>query len=295
MRKADLRRNVWRYSTRTEVLRKRTSTTKVIFYSDWDATVFYRINDRVKRDNRAWICIGEGINNDPLLRTYDKWTTYFGSDTLDVYAATTTYSTGEQIYSGTAAYISIVDTNLGQLVTDTAYWLPIDIAAWVQFSIYALGDRVTSGGLTYVSIQAANQNNAPASSPTFWVVTSPQILRTSAFQVPSANGLNIFRLPTGFLREAPQNPKQGSYTPFGAPSANPYGDFVYQGNYFMTQLAGPINFRFATVCEILTQSGGKLQNISATYRLLMSEARIVNGIEVGAIEAPEDSYLSLRT
>lgn len=317
IRRAELRRNVWRYSIRTEVLRKRTATTKVIMFSEWDALVSYEINDRVRRNSKSWICVGEGINNDPATRTFDFWMSYFGSDTADVYDATVTYSTGEQVYVGDLGYISLVDDNLGNVVTNVLFWYPISVAAWVQFGIYPLGDRVTFGGVTYVSIQAANQNHSPDVSPTWWTVTSSQKLALSSFRVPTGGGLNVFRLPTGFMREAPQNPKQGSYTPSGAPSAPAYTDIDYEGKYFKTALAGPINFRFAadiedpnemdplfingfsnrlafTVCEPLTQSSSKLAGIGGSYNKFMSEARTVNGIETGPVEAPEDSYISLR-
>lgn len=317
IRRAELRRNVWRYAIRTEVLRKMTSTTKVIFYPDWDSRVDYDQNDRVERDNRTWIAIRDGVNNDPSLRTYDYWTTYFGSDTCDVYSATTTYSTGEQVYVGDVGYISIADENEGNAVTDIAYWLPIGPSDWAQWTIYALGRRVTSGGITYVSLQNANQNNAPASSPSHWAVTGSVTLRTAAYTVPTSLGLNIFRLPRGFMRAAPQAPKQGSYLPLGAPAGLPYTDFDYEGNYFRTSQAGPIALRFCAdiedprlmdplfidgfscrlaleTCEILTQSDKKIANIGGHYNKFMSEARIVNAIETGPTEPPEDAYIALR-
>lgn len=317
LRRGELRRNVWRYAIRTEVLRKMTATTKVIFHPDWDARVDYDINDRVKSDNKTWIAVGFGVNHAPTLRTYDYWTNYFGSSTCDVYDATVTYSTGEQVYVGDVGYISIVDENKGNLVTDIAKWLPIGPIAWEQWKIYAIGKRVTSGGVTYVSLVNDNQNNTPASSPTKWAVTGSQVLRTAAFTVPTASGYNIFRLPFGFMRAAPQAPKQGSYLPLGAPAGLAYSDFDYEGNYFRTSLSGPIALRFCAdiedpdlmdplfvdgfsarlaleTCEILTQSDKKLAGIGGHYNKFMSEARIVNAIETGPTEPPEDAYIALR-
>lgn len=318
LRRSELRRNVWRYAIRTEVLRKMTATTKVIFYPEWDARVDYDLNDRVKRDSRTWIGVGFGINHDPALRTYDYWNTYFGSDTCDVYSATATYSTGEQVYVGDVGYISIVDENKGNAVTDIAYWLPIGIADWEQWKIYAIGKRVLYNGVTYVSLVNDNQNFAPDANPSQWAVTGSQLLRSAAFIVPTSLGLNIFRLPCGFMRTAPQAPKQGSYTPLGAPAGLPYSDFDYEGNYFRTSQGGPIPLRFCAdiedpnlmdpmfidglscrlaleTCETLTQSDKKLANIGGHYSKFMSEARIVNAIETGPTEPPEDSYIALRT
>jgi hypothetical protein len=324
VRKSELRRNVWRYAIHTEVLRARTDTTNVIIFSTWDALVKYEINDRVYRDGKAWICIGVGIGFDPNARTYDHWVGYFGSDTADVYSSTTTYTIGEQVYSGALAYISVQDGNTGNVLTDITYWLPITVPAWVQFGIYDIGNRVKVSGVTYVSIQANNQNHAPASSPTFWAVTSSQTMALSSYTAPIAagsnivtSGRNIFRLPKGFLREAPQAPKQGSYLPLGAPAGLAYSDWQYEGNYFTTVMPGPIAFRFVAdvedpndmdpmfidgfsarlafeVCEVLTQSSSKLSELGGMYNKFMTEARAVNGIETGPTEPPEDAYLSCR-
>ena len=50
-----------------------------------------------------------------------------------------------------------------------------DHAAWSSGTTYALGDRVilTSTHKVYESLQAANTNNAPATSPTWWIEVSP--------------------------------------------------------------------------------------------------------------------------
>jgi len=317
LRQSELRRNVWRFAIRTEVLRKMTPTTKVIFYPDWDARVDYDLNDRVQADSKTWIGVGTGVNNNPTGRTYDYWEGYYGSDTCDVYDADTSYSTGEQVYVGGVGYISIADENEGNAVTDIAYWYPVGVADWVQFKIYAIGKRAVYNGLTYVSLIDANQNFSPSSNPTKWAVTGSQVLRDAAFIVPTKRGQNIFRLPKGFMRTAPQEPKQGSYLPLGAPAGLPYSDFDFEGNYFRTSLAGPIDFRFCAdianpnlmdpmfidgyscrlaleTCEILTQSDKKLSNIGGHYAKFMSEARTVNAIETGPTEPPEDAYISLR-
>ena len=48
------------------------------------------------------------------------------------------------------------------------------------------------------------------------------------------------------------------------------------------------------VCETLTQSVSKLGAISTLYKQFMTEARIVNGIETGSEEPPEDDYIACR-
>jgi hypothetical protein len=325
VRKSELRRNIWRYAIHTELLRARTSTTNILLFSTWDASVKYEVNDRVILTGKTWISIGSGINKSPDARTYDYWVGYFGSDTADVYSSTTTYSVGEQVYSGTIPYISVADNNIGNLVTDTAYWLQISIADWVQLNIYDAGNRAVVSGVTYVSLQASNQNHPPASSPTWWSVTSSQVMALSSYTAPipsgsntASSGRNVFRLPKGFHREAPQAPKQGSYLPLGAPAGLPYSDWVYENNYFTTQLAGPIAFRFVAdvedpndmdpmfvdgfsarlaleICESISQSGSLTTELGGIYNKFMTEARAVNGIETGPTEPPEDAYISCRT
>ena len=317
IRRGELRRNVWRYSIRTETLRAFTPTTNLLFYPDWDPLVSYTINDRVQSNGRTWIAVGVGINNDPQNRDYLFWNTYFGSDTCDVFDPTVTYNTAEQVYVGSLAYVSIIDNNVGASITDTTSWLPLNDPVWNEFYIYPLGARVTLNGVTYVSIVASNELSQPDISPTKWAVTGVLVLRQAAFTVPIANGQNVFRLPMGWLRNAPQAPKQGSYMPLGAPSGNPYSDFDYEGNYFRTSLSGPINFRFCAdiedpnqmdplfidgftarlgleTCEVLTQSDKKLADIGGHYKMFMSEARTVNAIEEGPVEPPEDVYIRLR-
>lgn len=317
IRRGELRRNVWRYSIRTETLRVFTPTTKLLFYPDWDPAVYYTLNDRVQSNGRTWIAVGSGIGNDPQTRDYIFWTTYFGCDTCDVFDPTVTYNTAEQVYDSGLAYVSVIDDNLGEDIANTLSWLPIAPPPWNEFYLYSLGARVVFNGITYVSKVASNELSQPDTSPTKWAVTGSLTLRQAAFTAPIANGQNVFRLPMGWLRNAPQAPKQGSYMPLGAPSGNPYSDFDYEGNYFRTSLSGPIQFRFCAdiedpnlmdplfidgftarlgleTCEVLTQSDKKLADIGGHYKMFMSEARTVNAIEEGPVEPPEDVYISLR-
>lgn len=57
-------------------------------------------------------------------------------------------------------------------------------AAWASGTTYAVGNAVTSGGVVYDSIQAANTGNTPSSSPTFWRL-APQCTRTGAPAYPT--------------------------------------------------------------------------------------------------------------
>jgi len=48
------------------------------------------------------------------------------------------------------------------------------------------------------------------------------------------------------------------------------------------------------VCETLTQSSAKLATIAKEYQTFMSEERLVNAIEIGAEEPPEDDWVTCR-
>lgn len=128
---------------------------------------------------------------------------------------------------------------------------------------------------------------------------------------------NAFVLPNGFLREAPQDPKAGSSSFLGAPSGLAYNDWVFGDGLLISREVNPICLRFAAdvqdvstmdpmFCEMLAsrialegnervnQSAEKEGVIGQKYKTFGSEARMVNGIEQGASEPPEDDYLSCR-
>lgn len=134
----------------------------------------------------------------------------------------------------------------------------------------------------------------------------------------SSDTRNVYRVPANFLRKASQDPKAGSFSVLGAPSGALYDDWDFQGQYFTTSQANPIVFRFVAdvvnvpgfddmfceglaarigmeVCEKVTQSTGKVSTIAGKYQKFMSEARIVNAIEIGTEESPEDDWITART
>lgn len=52
-------------------------------------------------------------------------------------------------------------------------------SAYAAGTTYSIGNTVTSGGLSYVSIQDSNTGNTPASSPTYWTVFTQFNLRAA--------------------------------------------------------------------------------------------------------------------
>lgn len=208
-------------------------------------------------------------------------------------------------------------------------------------------------GMLYQSVQNSNIGNQPVGSiynpntpaTNWWVALNIRVPWISNFGSSASNsawlGLdaafdninisypvgtgpsvqtqnkNIFMLPHGFLRIAPQEPKAGSVSFLGAPTGRMYDDWEYNDKYLISQSPYPIVYRFGAdvtqvskmddqfcealgarvgleVCETLTQSGSKLANIERDYKKFVDEARTTNGIEQGPTEPPEDDYITCR-
>ena len=272
-----------------------------------------------------------------------------------LYVGATTYAAGAQVTASDAVtYTSLVAGNTGHNPANGAnptYWQVGGLsnpAAWVNTTSYAAGAQViASDGIIYSS-NSTNTGHSPANgvNPTYWTSTGAfapwtttitngiggslkwalisVALEKLTFAYPIGCGpaeesgtRNVYHLPSGFLREAPQNPNAGAVTFLGGPSGNQISDWEFESDYLITRDNTPITFRFGAdirgvqnmdpmFCEGLgariglecvervTQSTGKFSTILATYKAFMGDARAVNGIETGPVEAPEDDFISCR-
>jgi hypothetical protein len=327
LRRAEMRRNVWRFSIRTTALRAIDDDSKLVAFGTWATTVTYAVNDVVTGPDGLVYSSRAGTNiaHDPTTSP-TWWTLYFGPVIASVFDETLSYYAGELVYADT------------------------DADAYAGGTTYALGDLVSSSGIFYRSLSAGNLGHTPVSSPTYWAVYSDTTVflslsndndtapggatwldMTTAATVSDLNFIypigagpgsntttrNAYRVPNGFLREAPQDPKAGANTYLGGPGGLYYTDWNFEGDYFTTRDSGVIPFRFAAdindpslfdplfaegfscrlaleVCEPITQSNAKIQTIAGEYKKFMTEARTVNGIETGAVQPPEDSYITVR-
>lgn len=283
LRRAELRRNVWRFSIRRIALRAFDANTKQLTFAAYAAGTTYKQNDVVvASDGQAYTAlVGANVGNDPV-STLGKWTLYFGAPTAYLY----------------------------------------DSTAGISFYV---GEIVYSGGTSYFSLVSGNQTNPTTDLTGSWLTFTAQPTLTSMnFAYPIGSGpsnesttRNVFMLPVGFLREAPQDPKAAQNAFLGGPAGLRYNDWYYENQCFTSFDVGPILFRFASdvsdptmfdplfvegfacrvgleVCEALTQSTEKLSGIEQKYRKFMGEARTVNGIEEGPVDAPLDEYLTVR-
>lgn len=344
MRQAELRRNVWRFSVRRAALRPinvQTFTfpngtvqnpTLVLTPPAYSAVTTYLVGAIVSSGGSLWMNTAPAnLNNTPGV-VGSGWVNFFGSLCVNPYDSLQSYYSGEMVYKSTgigtyAVYLAVMNG---------ASEDPAVIDTYDATATYPAGALVVSGGINYISLVDMNLNHTPVSSPTAWAVSaltnsSQWVVLTGAvlsqinFIYPIGAGpvqqqatRNVYMLPYGYLRQAPQDPKAGSVSVLGGPSGLQYNDWIFEGNYIISREAQPIVLRFAaditdisamdsmfahglsariayTICEPVTTSTEKLKNCTMAYAKNMTEARQVNGIEEGPTEPPEDDWITCRS
>lgn len=381
LRETELRRNVWRFSIQTAVLRAISATTMQLTPALWSATTLYLPGAIVVDDDGDFWTSSqpENVNNAPGQSS--AWDQYFGPLTAEVWSSSGTYYAGDLAYrvlsnSTYVVFLSLQNNNSATPETAVAYdptvtygleavvsysgaqWrslLPFNLAntpaiapaAWDAALSYGTGFTVTgSDGYVYTSLGEGNiGNNPPTDGGVHWSTalvpnawsqeptlypSAPSWLPVYAALTPfflaspigyvanaSASARNRFRLPANYLREAPQDPKAGSATQWGAPTGLAYNDWLFQDNFILSRTPGPIIFRFAAdvtsvpkmdamfceglaakmalaACQPTTTSSKLKADIRSEYSQAIAEARLVNGIETGSEEPPEDDFLACR-
>lgn len=389
LRRAELRRNVWRFAIRRQVLRALDTNTMLLAPALWVSTTTYFAGSIVNDENgTAWISlIPNNLGNEPQYSPY--WAQYFGPMSVSLYDSTVSYSAGELVYTadgdgtnrvylslqtgnsdnpatGTAysatttyfknqvvtyssvAYMSLIDLNINNTPSSSA-------AAWASGTTYSIGQAVRgSDGIRYTSVGNGNIGHDPTTDGGVnWTNTGVLVpwasdfvggegsikwlqiggaefpmgvtLTTLNILYPIGSGpstqqssRNAYRLPAGFLRQAPSDPKAGSTSYLGAEWGLPYSDWLFEGNFIVSAMPGPIMLRFVAdmvdvqqmddmfceglgtrialeVCEPLSQSTAKKQLIASEYEKFMTEARLVNAIEIGSEEPPVDDWIACRS
>lgn len=263
----------------------------------WDATVTYSKNQTVTRSSIAYQSVIDlNIGNDPAL-LHALW------------LIGTTYATGNQVIgSDGVIYTSLINGNIGNNpVTDNG-------THWTGAGLFSPWTATFVGGTgSNKWLQVGGAEFPGGATLTTMNITYP----LGAGPSSQSGTRNVYRLPAGFLKMAPQDPKAGSTSWLGAPSGRDYDDWNREGNYLVTQSRGVIVLRFIAdvtdvasmhdmfceglgariglaVCEKLTQSVQKMNGIAQQYEKFMGEARLSNAIEEGPIEPELDDYLACR-
>jgi hypothetical protein len=335
LRVAELRRNVWMFSIRKAVLRPLGTTSMRVTFSAWASGTSYNFGAVVTYNGVIYYSlVASNMGNTPGT-DYVNWAQYFGPVVALPWASgssqggpvewssTTNYALGDQaIGSDGYLYASAVNGNLNNNPTTDGgvHWTKIGLAPTPN--PYYSGELVydTSNNV-YLSLIDNNIDQPPSSN---WYTLTGATLTEIQFLYPVGSGpatqsssRNVYMLPNGYLRTAPQDPKAGATSFLGAPTGRMYDDWTYENGVFTTRTSEPVIFRFAAdvsavpqfdpmfceglaarmaleTCETITQSGEKLGEIGQIYKQFMGEARTVNGIEEGPTEPPEDDWITCR-
>lgn len=339
LRIAELRRNVWRFAVRKTALRAVDVDTMFLVPAAWSSTAVYPQGSIVSYSNRFYFADQYvPANTAPGTANEAYWTVYFGPQTASPWDSDsdTSYYAGELVYDVASNVVSVY-----QCLTTGTDADPTELPdAWDADTTYNIGDTVIDGSSNvWQSRVDLNTGNAAIASAYWQAVpvsnqAATQIgqdwlkinatVRYQRFQYPIGAGpgqqtstRNIFRLPSGYLRKAPQDPKAGAVSYLGAPGNLASDDWNFEGDYITTSDNPVIVLRFVAdiqdvtqmdpmfceglgarigleICEPLTQSDSKLGTIGQIYKTFMGEARAINGIEVGPVEMPLDDYLACR-
>lgn len=251
---------------------------------------------------------------------------------------------------GTTAYISLTNVNIGNQPDQTNTG-----SIWPQWNInttWAVGTEVfASDSQLYVcTVQSHGADGINGQNPVldypnaFWQpqgmyinmwapVTVPMALSNSwqlinvqlvpiSLVWPYGTGpaedvtsQNVYRLPSNWLREAPEEPKSGLTPWLGGPTGEFQKDWVFEGDYMITRQSQPVLMRFVADVQDVTRfdamfaealslnlaiaTGGTIDNDQGTrpqsdYRRLVQDARQVNAIEIGPVTPPDDQLISVR-
>ena len=267
--------------------------------------------------------------------------------TATIYDPTVTYFKNQVVTFGVTPYMSLIDLNLNNEPD-------LSPAPFSLATSYSISNQVAgSNGLIYTSIANGNVGNDPTvDGGVHWSTAGVLCPWTSVFiggtgsdkwlliggtgfpngvgiselniiyplgagPQSQVNTLNLYRLPSGYLRKANQDPKAGSYSDLGAPTNSAYDDWVFENGYIISSLSGVIVLRFVAdvqdvttfktmfceglgariakdICREITGSTEKVVSITQAYDKVMGEARLSNAIEEDSEEAPLDDWLAVR-
>lgn len=273
IRRAELRRRVWRFATRRVALRPITTASLMLVPATWASNTTYA-QGAIVQDSSGFYwqsMAASNVGNTPATSP-TWWEAYAGNIVSNAYSASISYYGGELVNSGGTLYLSLANANLNNTPSSGAPWLSL------------------------------GTSTAPI-----------VFLTPAGFDKLGATQLSVYRMPWGFLRAAPQDTKQPGVSYLGTTAGMKYTDFELEGNLLYTSNTGPIIFRYVAdvtntvtmddtfaeslaaaigfnLAESITQSKEKRGDVAQTYQTYIEQAHLINAIEVGSTEGAEENF-----
>lgn len=262
-----------------------------------------------------------------VLRAVDSDTLLY---TPPAYAAGTTYSVGALVTYSNEWYQSKVGSNVGNTPGQGSYWRQyygIDyVTTFDTATTYYAGEIVVSSAAYYLSLTNSNTGNDPPNA-TYWLALNGT---AAALQIlyPLGTGPtsdtttnNVYRLPRGYLKQAPSNPKGGWNTWMGMPRGNGREDYVFEDGYIVSAASSTLFLRYiadmidvpdfhplfaemlaARIAEAIGPMVVEpkedvpllLRRAQAAYRMARQDATRANAIEIGPLDPDLDDFISCR-
>lgn len=272
VRRAELRRAVWTFSTRRMVLRSLTSTSVRLVFPTYSSSTTYAAGD-VVRDSTGfpWIATAASTGVDPTTDygVYPSWIAYFGQLYADTWSGTPTYYPGDMVVQSGTVYLCVAQTTNNQ-PPNTTYWH-------------------APQSVTTVAVQTI--------SPAGYAPSPASTAQRKAFP-----------LPANFMRLAPQDPKQPGTATLSVTAGMGWNDWELEAGFiYSATLASPVVLRFVAdtadvtmmddlFCEAwaaslglalneqITQNPDKAKEIEAAYTRVIGVARTIAAIEQGSTE-----------
>jgi hypothetical protein len=285
LREAELNNNLWVFATKRVMLRPVTTSTALWTPAAWASGTTYGVGAVVTYQGQWWQSkIASNLGNAPLVLNSPGlyWRQYFGNDSLLAFDATLSYFAGELVSSGGAYYLSLVSGNLDNTPPSAGNWLLLGGTTAALQILYPIG-------------------SGPATDP---------------------STRNVYRLPRGWLRMAPSNPKGNAAVWLGAPHGNVREDWIFESGYVITAQQNMLLLRYVAdmmdvldfnslFCEMLaarialecvmaiatiptSEQPMLLRNIRSHYEDERNKATRINAIETGPIDPDVDDFITCR-
>lgn len=337
LREAELRRNVWVFSIRKAAIRPLGTDTRLLAPAAFNIATTYVAGAVVSSGGSLWesqvagnVGLTPGLDGSP-------WELYSGPMSIrgflltganPLWSPSATYAINATVsWLGHNFIALLASTSVAPQVGGNASWSDQGAVTGTTSDVayysgeLVLGNGGADGTTVYRSMISNNSDVPPTAN---WLslgtVAIPLTILypLGAGPISNSDTRNVFLLPNAYLRQAPQDPKEGNISYLGAAGGANQDDWEFENDCIVSQTSNVIVLRFAAsvtrvpkmdpmfceglaariaieVCEDVTQSADKLTKIESQYKVFMGEAREVNGIEEGPVESPIDDYIACRT